>query len=572
MFRKDSVLTVGGAQATSWLTIALYAIPSLWATLLYDLPRLGGNFWSWFGFSILLYAATVLPLVVARVTYLRSSETMFSLLLLFLTYGIGSILRASMFVLVGVPVGLVPASELTYRFSSSPLHVVVWMVLITTLVAAMQRHRSAMKLHTDRRAELLLNKLRLDEVLEKDSLSAHARVLEALTPSMNQLRASFERGSAAEQVQKLPEQLLNVIETVVRPLAQELSALAEGSDIPRLPRQKYRFRLQEKVSVKQLNAHGMIALVLSFSLVIPIVHVYGWGLFWTVAAPTVAVTWLGGVVMNRVLGVWKVSEYGALAVMVLAYGLFALASVSLFGTQHSEIPSSLNRLYIGVALLVSLLVGLFRLFVLGQLQLEQEAQAQNDELALAEAKVRQQLWVARNRLATTLHGPVQAAFQVAAMRIAATSKPDVKLLEEVELSLQTALAEISEPITISGELFFETCRELKNLWAGVCEVSFEFEDNIASAVEEFPSSIRSALEVFRESISNAVKHGRATRVEVRAAIHEPFMELFVTNNGLPLPDSIAPNFGLAMIEEVSYRWDFKTINGDTELYVILPLG
>ncbi len=73
-----------------------------------------------------------------------------------------------------------------------------------------------------------------------------------------------------------------------------------------------------------------------------------------------------------------------------------------------------------------------------QQELERRFASENDKIEIQAAKIRQQLWVVRNRLATVLHGPIQASLQVAAIRLASATTLDAKLSKELQQTIDSA--------------------------------------------------------------------------------------------------------------------------------------
>ncbi|MEY2737302.1 MAG: hypothetical protein RL683_420, partial [Actinomycetota bacterium] len=466
-------LIFGGKYATDRLTVWLYLVPSLWANLLYDYPRLGGSLLSWLTLSAAAFVATLLPLLIGKFTFLKNTEANGFNWLLLLAYLFGSVLRAFVLVGLGGAFGLVPSSEWLYRLTTSPLHVLVWMTLITTFVTARRRHQAAMEALKSRFDGLLQSSSELDEVLARDSKAATQRVSETLEPLITRLKSNLDGASSTLDLGRVRGELIEAIDLVVRPLAHELANLPTAVNPVNRSDSKTKLHLALRPRLMDLNGHQLIAVILSYSLLVPIVYEFGFSLFVEVAVPTLLITWTGGWLINRVIGFWAMPPLAGLATLVVLYLTIAMISVLAFGSRYADIPSNLNLMYPALVGLIVAVVGLLRISSLSQQELERKFANQNNQIEIQAAKIRQQLWVVRNRLATVLHGPIQGALQVAAIRLATATTIDSSLSKELQRTIDTAVAEIGKPSNLDIGGIRVVCEELIEVWRGVCEIRIE---------------------------------------------------------------------------------------------------
>jgi len=74
--------------------------------------------------------------------------------------------------------------------------------------------------------------------------------------------------------------------------------------------------------------------------------------------------------------------------------------------------------------------------------------------------------------------------------------------------------------------------------------------------------------IAQEAITNAVKHGKATRIDIRCAIAEGFLELTVADDGTGIPADAMESDGLGL-HIMNYR--ARAIGGDLSV-VACPSG
>jgi signal transduction histidine kinase len=87
--------------------------------------------------------------------------------------------------------------------------------------------------------------------------------------------------------------------------------------------------------------------------------------------------------------------------------------------------------------------------------------------------------------------------------------------------------------------------------------------------------LRSAVEdILSESISNAVRHSKATSVEISATVNldEDELNLRISNNGeLSDADSSGRGVGFSMFEDLGLKFELSTQADETILSVKIPL-
>jgi len=190
----------------------------------------------------------------------------------------------------------------------------------------------------------------------------------------------------------------------------------------------------------------------------------------------------------------------------------------------------------------------------------------NRELELLNAQAKQELWINRRRIATVLHGPVQAALYSSAIRLAQAKRPSKKLLQEVNQDLGEALnalrfdqTEITPVRTV--------IHEIVEAWSGVCEIYFNVPKSVYDITKRHPNAAESFVEIIREATSNAIKHGGATEIEVTAKLSKGLIELQVLNNGkAPTKKEASTGYGTQILNELALNWKLDALGENKVLF------
>jgi signal transduction histidine kinase len=187
------------------------------------------------------------------------------------------------------------------------------------------------------------------------------------------------------------------------------------------------------------------------------------------------------------------------------------------------------------------------------------------DLAILNSQLRQEVWLNRRRIASVLHGSVQAALYASAIRLAKNESPTVEEIEAVQHDIAQAISKLE-----SGdgtESFVSVLEQIREVWEGAVEVELPaMHDEILHQLESNPVASACAAEVVREAVSNAVKHGKAEHVVIALEATNPhLLGITVTNDGQPLPAEIEAGYGSSILDEVAFTWQLENRGGYTVL-------
>lgn len=547
-------------------TLFVLAFPLIATNLTLDYGREPGSFLDWFLVSFAGYLALLLGALLVRKAFNRWSVPKVVYLP---TYWLLGVLRGLTIYLVGTSVGLVNVNEVAYRLIGSGTFVFCVFPIATILVSNFKRANNALRTLQEQtlRRTNRLNSMKLEIAEQKSEVAG--RVSGLLMPVITDL---IQRVNAAKtsDIGKQIAALRNTVDNVVRPLSQ--SVAREGSQLsdPRIELDRAnliaRLNPKTKLQVGQLFLPGLSAFLLTLMCSSPIIT-FGGAANGSIILAVMAVATFG--ILAALKRVTKDLELRAVpSVFILMFGyllitLLVTATIAIVQAQLLEIAAprliSLNVIF-----------GLVFFVAQSRYQLLQQSSAAleevNRELELLNAQAKQELWLNRRRIATVLHGPVQAGLYASAMRLTQAKRPSKKLLQEVNRDLSEALNALrfDQPEVTSVRTVL---REIVDVWSGVCEIYFNVPKSIYDITKRNPNAAESFVEIIREATSNAIKHGGATEIEVTAKLINGIIELHVLNNGkAPTKKEASTGYGTQILNELALDWSLQSLTEGKTLF------
>lgn len=543
------------------------AIPLLLANLALDYGRLNGSFAIWLFISVLGYlAAMSVPVLVRAAIGQRKLPAVFYLLI----FVVAGAIRGLVIYLVGRDAGVVPDSELQFRLIGSTIYVLISMSLITLLVASTLRATDALNaLEASRLVlEARLNSMRTE--ISRLNAEVYGRVSGLISPIIQNLISNL-KGAKDTEIAREVRALRSTVDEVVRPLSLEVVANSQELSTPTGARRRdlgfENWKIDSKVQVsRQIVSFWAAVLIIvvstpaSFTFYpdhpIESVLVLGVTLGLVLFAAEVALrkVWLPAIV--------------AFVLQMLIYALAGLvASVTLNFVREEGVYS------FGRIIMLSMIAG--GAMFISQFRETQLAEATakalevNRDLELLNSQARRELWLNRRRVATVLHGPVQAALFSSAMRLAQAPKPSKRLVNSVNESLADALEALKFDSLESPKLQ-TVLAQIVEVWSGNCEIFVSVPKTVFQLCKKNPILSEAMAEVVREAVSNAIKHGSAKEVEIEAHVSDNLIVLTILNNGKSPVNRRGQGFGSKLYSELTHAWSLaKVDDGRTKFSAII---
>ena len=576
MSLRRAYQNAAGPVALSYRVFALFAIPSFGAFLIYDATRLGGNFLVWLFLATVVYAATILLLLGFRWVYAKQAKEGSRPIFISSALILSGLARGFVAWALGVWLGIVPEDELTFRLIGGAVFVSGSLITMSIFVASQLKHEVALGgLESEK---TFLDELRggIRERIKIQQETLLVSVQEALAPVLKKVK---DFGAESEPAQVIAE-LKEAVDQVVRPLSHVVGSSKFDSSAPGLwvsPADSAQSIAKAKriwpksVSVGAMFMPGITALVAAISTFTPIsigVTVGSSALLVSLVLATFAYLVLKAAQQGLGpvwLPLWLAG--GAVSLVYLVLALLTKLVLPLAGFYPSDAA-------IGQYYLLLLIAGAFAFMqqVVRTQRLAAELQLKEviENLAILNSQLRQEVWLNRRRIASVLHGPVQAALYASAMRLAQSQVYDKTLIEIVQRDIENALVKLEDGS--AGESFRDVANQIASLWAGSCDIDVE----ISADAEERISANRVAetcvTEVVREAISNAVKHGEAKTAQIKISLERSrLIRVVIENDGIPARQGAKTGFGSDFLDEVAFDWSLKSAAGTTKLKVKIAI-
>jgi signal transduction histidine kinase len=552
--------------AFNWRTLLLVGLPLVSTNLTLDLGREPGTLVEWLLVAMSGYVVLIVAALLIKPIFMRYAVPK---VLYLPTYWLLGVVRGSAIYLVGTSIGVVDQLEVSYRLLGSGTYVFCVFPIATILISNFDRANSTIKklqAQTFRRTNRL-NSMKLEIAEQKSQIAG--RVSGLLMPVITDLmqRVNATKGS---DIGKQITALRSTVDTVVRPLSQSVASEANQLSDPRieLDRAKFLSRLnpKTKLQVSQLFLPGLSTFLLTMMCSSPM-FTFGGPVIGGLVLATLAISTFGILQLSKILTLnLQLRAIPAAALVILSYTIITAVVTTAIALIEPDL------LEISEPRLISLNVIFGLVFFAAQSRyqlLQQSSQALeevNRELELLNAQAKQELWLNRRRIATVLHGPVQAALYASAIRLAQSKRPSKKLLQEINADLGDALDALRfEQTEITSVR--QVVREIVDVWSGVCEIYFNVPKNVYDTLKRSTNAAESFVEVIREAISNAIKHGGATEIEVTARLEKGLISLQVLNNGkAPTKKEASTGYGTQILTELALGWTLDVTSDGRVLF------
>lgn len=184
-----------------------------------------------------------------------------------------------------------------------------------------------------------------------------------------------------------------------------------------------------------------------------------------------------------------------------------------------------------------------------------ELEATTDQLKWNLARVHTQQWEQSGRLSRALHGPVQSMLHARLLRLRReldSGEVNPVGLEDLGRDLQEALASALSPAP--PRPLAEVLADVAETWEGLATVTWRVNPVAAACLDRDPLCTQALADLATEAVSNAVRHGKATQVDVNVDIEaDELICLRVVDDG-SVPDSEGAGLGTVLLTRCTYDW------------------
>lgn len=560
---------IGGPDAVTW--------PAFWITFFTSLVgnlTTGGAVSAPMGVRVvvmlIVQVAMFAPLVLLHYTLLRNPPRPRPWVAVG-GFVAASVIRGVTISALLLAIGAIEDPLWTYRIVASLINTGGLLLIVAVLVSAMRAHtRSLTQLMAVDR-ELIATQSRIVAEVTERNEETLGRVKDRLSHELAALDSLQGERTVAE--------LQRLASDVVRPMSHELASSIPVSDVLATDVEDAHVSTRQVISQMITQAPfrpGLNAVVFAVAMLASALGVFGSlgiALMAVVAASVALWSWVANLFLPRLLT--RLSPAGGLLLVGIAAFVVGYLS-SAAGGWVMKSTDAAKPLFIGggafigvIVLLMALVTAVLR----QQVASERELADSTKRLRWSVVRMRQVQWLQGQALSRALHGPVQAAVTSAALRLDAAvraGQSTESLLDEIRADLRTTVDVLDAPEVV-GPPLDEALTRIIGTWAGICEVSAQVDPDLRGCLDADPVAGSTVVDLLTEAVSNSVRHGGATRVEVRVEAGGPdVIRLTVRDDGSPASGSSGAGLGTSLLEACTLEWSRTDVPGGQVLQALLP--
>ena len=564
---KETLLLVGSSEAFT-KRVFLWTIPiGLFVAVFYDGNRFGTSRWGWLVAGLVAHAVATILMFILRQIFLPKGPYDSAVLRTLAIFIVGSSARSAVIGLLTYQLELAPSPLLGYRIFAGSLIGALTLSVLTVIAAVAKEHAHTQAQLEIERIALLNAEQTAQESIEKQRLEIQGILQESVEPALNEIAKNLTDPAiySSTELKRSAEKITLFIDSKLRPLAESFHQrkVIEVPDVALKSTNPSLVSIPKFLTLREVTSPLAMYLVLIGPDTTGLYPYRGY-----MSLPIVMVILLPMLFIQ--IGVLSLPFArrpmpGRLAMLVLAI-LFATSWLPvIYLTELFKIDIIQQFNLIPTLTLGTTVAGLLIAygFIIDQerIRYESELFEANQALELELNRTAQQVWLLRQRAAQILHGSVQSSLTAANMRIRGAVSVDDALLARVREDVERA----SNAISSFGDneiKLEESLKEISDLWQGVCDVDFDFSQDLINSIPNDSVTAHCINEIVKECVSNAIRHGQASKVTVSFFdSQDGSISISVTNNG-EAQISSEHGVGSQMLDEVTMSWSRElTVSG-----------
>ncbi len=485
------------------------------------------------------------------------------------------------------PIGIIAVTEWEFVRSdeANPIGRMVISLFVTlgislTLGASVRLARE----RGEARAVLLAEQARLrklveatDERLTLAESELRGRASTLLEPTISEIRVLLQDGLSDAEARDVSARITEVVNEVVRPTSRQLADSPPFVLGALEPQQPAVFQwLSDRLDVTRAIRPGLV-MVLGWLIITPGILILGPD--WRVLGASFLASLSIVLVLLGVKAIWprgfrRMPAALGLGLLAVIYVLSIWATqliVQQVGDSAAGQAAWSTMSWRGLALwgVLAFLVSVLAMLDEHGRQNRASLAELNVELEEVLARLRREAWLLHRTVALAVHGPVQSALVSTAMRLSASDRTEDSI-NDARRRLDEALTAIEhdhhEVPSINDAL-----ADLTGLWTPVVQIKADVWPSAESRLAGNTGLRRCVIEICREAASNAIRHGRATALDISLIGMGETIVIRVSDDGDGVPSESIAGLGEAMLDDTCLRWSrLNRPDGGAELtaYVV----
>lgn len=198
----------------------------------------------------------------------------------------------------------------------------------------------------------------------------------------------------------------------------------------------------------------------------------------------------------------------------------------------------------------------------------------NRDLAFEVARLNEELWMQRRSLSKTLHGPVQATLNSAALLLShshverADGMPQEEMASRLTRAIMTLEDAVPEQIDVVHELAL-----IRVTWQDIINVQLNASPDTLERIERDPLCAASFVDIVGEATANAVIHGGATRIVFDVVEQgQRNVRIDAVDDGTGVSERDGGGLGSQLLRETCTEWGLSSEGGATRLFAVVPIS
>lgn len=560
---------IGSRYALSNQALILFAIPVAMVGLIFDPGQSQRPLTLHLLFTVVGYVAVVIPLLIAR-KFLPDAPRKSRPIAILLVFLVAGIIRGLSLIAVGEATVGIADAEVSYRFFGAPSFTVVTMSLAAILSANDRLYKESLQRLSDERQQLQLSSLGESAKVQLQREELLSKVEAILDPALRKIQQTLHESD--NNTKDAVSSLTATVDYVIRPLTKEVAETRdEIQAVMPLTTLREKAPLPSRISLGEFLPAPLGSLFIAANVLPVSLWVDPAQISWSIFALSI-------LLVNLIVGsISKLTKQVMLTPVITGIVVPSIFALSLL--PFLWIVPAIGSNFTTDQVIFFMIVGgsiTAALFYAQLIQFQRELTleklaAVNLELQKLNAAIRQELWLNRRRLASILHGPIQAALYSAAMKLAQADKPSGALIAEVEADIEQALDQLSPDSKLNIESTKAELADLVEFWEGSCNIVLDADEALLRKVNQEPAAAEALIEIAREFVNNAIKHGKASKIDLAVKEKDGKVAISCLDDG-QLSESNKPGFGSSLLSELAFTWS-RTRTGNTTLaYAEIVLG
>lgn len=399
--------------------------------------------------------------------------------------------------------------------------------------------------------------------LENESSSLKTIVESEIEPALNRIQQNIVAGFSKQEILKAVNAL---IDNTVRPMSQLFNSRATSIDYlknyPRFVGGKIQRRSMKEI-LTQSTPLGYISnpiygtAALTYFVVPFLIYYCGFKVLFPFAIIWLMAVWVLAIFLNQI-SKERTKKFIYIAFISLFVGLL---NSSLFLTLADAIkPKGLAEVAMPTAFIIVVISFGMTVFQVSLYSVQQNYSSiskLNAELEMAIASAKREHWHINKKTSRDLHGGLQARLHALALKIAMDESRGV----DGEITIQEFMKVTSmKNRSVENETFENFLQSTRDLWSGVVEVKTKASSTVHQTLASDSALCDAVVEVCREAVNNAIKHGKASLVEIDVSDTGPHEISLVVHNNVSTQISKkneSTGLGSTVYDELTSTWKLK---------------